>query len=272
MSEAILGSAQRMWAIGLNTFREAVRNKVLYILVMFAVVLMGFSLVLGSLSLHEEVRLIRDLGLAGISLSGVIIALFLGVNLLSKELDKKTVYAILPKPVHRWEFLLGKFLGLALTMSALVALMSALLALFLAIQGGRHGAVMLRAEILILEELLLVTAVAMFFSSFSSPYLSAMFTAALWVIGRNTGELEALAAKKLAGTFTGRAASLVVELVPDFRMFYISGASLGDPGIVSVHDAFVGWGYVGQATLYALAYGGLCLVASVLLFRRRDLT
>ncbi|MCA9699612.1 MAG: ABC transporter permease, partial [Myxococcales bacterium] len=162
----------RIWAIALNTFREAVRNKVLAILVLFAVALMAFSLVLGQLSLHEEVRIIKDLGLAGISLFGVVIALFLGVNLLSKELDRKTVYAIIPKPLHRWEFLLGKYLGLVVTMTALVVLMSLVLAAFLAVQGGGHGVTMVRAEVLIWLELLLLMAVAMLFSSFSSPWLS----------------------------------------------------------------------------------------------------
>jgi ABC-type transport system involved in multi-copper enzyme maturation permease subunit len=268
---SVAWTAERIGTIALATFREAVRNKVLYVLVLFAVALMGFSLVLGSLSLHEEVRVIRDMGLSGISLSGVAIALFLGVNLLSKELDRKTVYAILPKPIHRFEFLLGKYLGLAATIVTLVAVMVALLAGFLLIQGGSHGAVMLRAEILIVEELLLVVAVAILFSSFSSPYLSAMFTFALWVIGRNTAELEGLATGKLAGTPLGLLLGVVAELVPDFRMFFVSGASLGDGTTVSVHDAFVDWAYVADATLYGACYGGVCLALAMVLFSRRDL-
>ena len=130
-------SGQRIWAITLNTFREAVRNRVMAVLFFFAVALMAFSLVLGELSLNEEERIIKDLGLAGISVFSVLIALFLGVNLLSKELDKKTVYAIIPKPLYRWEFLVGKYLGIALTMTVLVALMSAVLALFVVYRDGR---------------------------------------------------------------------------------------------------------------------------------------
>jgi ABC-type transport system involved in multi-copper enzyme maturation permease subunit len=263
---------QRVWAIALNTFREAVRNKVLAILVLFAVGLMAFSLVLGQLSLHEEVRIIKDLGLAGISLFGVVIALFLGVNLLSKELDRKTVYAIIPKPLHRHEFLLGKYLGLAVTMIALVALMSLVLAGFLAVQGGSHGLVMVRAELLITLELLLLLAVAMLFSSFSSPWLSAMFAASLWVIGRNTAELEAFAGSPaLDGTPGATVLELLLALLPDFRMFYVSGANFDD-AVVSVHEGFVSWAYVGSAAVYAGAYAGLCLLLAVLLFRRRDFT
>ena len=268
----MLASFERMWAIGLNTFREAVRNKVLAILVMFAVALMAFSLVLGQLSLHEEVRIIKDLGLAGISIFGVIIALFLGVNLLSKELDRKTVYAIVPKPLHRHEFLLGKYVGLVVTITCLVVLMSAVLAVFLLTQGGRHGVTMIRAEILILLELLLLMAVAMLFSSFSSPWLSAMFAGALWVIGRNTAELEAFAAgPKLEASPASAILGALLEVLPDFRIFFVSGANFDD-AVVSVHESFVSWGYVGNAAAYAAAYAGLCLVVAVLLFQRRDFT
>lgn len=268
----MIGSLQRIWAIALNTFREAVRNRVLAVLVLFAVALMAFSVVLGELSLHEEVRIIKDLGLAGISLISIVIALFLGVNLLSKELERKTVYAIIPKPIFRWEFLMGKYVGLAITMLALVGVMSVMLWLFVVVQGGHHGVVMVRAEFLIAFELLLIVAVALLFSSFSSPYLSAMLTAALWVIGRNTPELEAFAAKKLDGTMTGSVLDGVVRIVPDFHKFYISGANLGGEGVVSVHESFVSWGYVGEAGLYALAYAGVCLLIAMLLFERRDFT
>jgi ABC-type transport system involved in multi-copper enzyme maturation permease subunit len=242
---------------------------VLAVLVLFAIGLMAFSLVLGQLSLHEEVRIMKDLGLAGMSIFGTIIALFLGVNLLSKELDKKTVYAIIPKPLHRWEFLLGKYIGLAVTMAALVTLMAVVLAIFLAFQDGHHGVLMLRAEILILFELWLLMAVAMLFSSFSSPYLSAMLTGALWIIGRNTGELEAFAGNKLEGKAAGTVVEVVLAVVPDFRMFYVSGANFGE-GVTSVHGSFVHWGYVAEAGLYGAAYGIVCLLVAVLLFSKRD--
>jgi ABC-type transport system involved in multi-copper enzyme maturation permease subunit len=238
---------------------------------MFAVALMAFSLVLGQLSLHEEVRIIKDLGLAATSIFGVVIALFLGVNLLSKELDRKTVYAIIPKPLHRWEFLLGKYFGLALTIAALVGLMSVILAGFLTAQGGSHGVIMVRAELLILFELLLLIAVALLFASFSSPWLSAMFAAGLWVVGRNTAELEAFSAAKLEGSLAGDVMTLVLELVPDFRMFYVSGANY-EGAQISVHESFVSWGYVASAGAYAAAYAATCLLIAVLLFSRRDFT
>jgi len=263
----------RLWAIALNTFREATRNRVLYVLVLFAVGLMGFSIVLGELSLHEEVRVIKDIGLAGISLVGLVIALFLGVNLLSKELDRKTVYFVIPKPLHRHEFLLGKFLGLAVTLVVLVVLMAAILAVVVEIEGGRHDLALVRAEVLVLFELLLVTAVALLFSSFSSPYLSAMFTASLWIIGRNSAELRAFAgSKKLADTPLGTVLDGAAAVLPDFHLFYVSGASLGGATPVSIHESFVSWGYVVEAGVYGAAYGGICLLLAMVLLARRDFT
>jgi len=269
---SLLLRLDRIWAVGLNTFREAARNRVLYVLVMFVLVLMAFSLVLGQLSLNEEVRVIKDLGLAGISFFGVAIALFLGVNLLSKELERKTVYFVVPKPLLRWEFLIGKFVGLGVTLLLLVVAMSLALWGFVTVQDGHHGVALVRAEVLVLFELWLLTAVAMLFSSFSSPYLSAMFTAALWVIGRNRPDLVAFATgKKLGGTPSGELLEFMSNVLPDFHAFYISGADLGGQ-TVSVHESFVSWSYVGSVGLYGFAYGAACLLGAVLLFARRDLT
>lgn len=262
----------RIWAIALNTMREALRNRVLMVLVLFAIALMAFSLVLGELSLNENVRVIKDLGLAGTSVMGTLIALFLGVNLLHKELERKTVYFVVPKPLHRYEFLLGKFVGIAATLTLLVTLMSVILAVFVVTQGGRHGITMIRAEILVCLELLLLSAVALFFSSFSSPYLSAMFTASLWIIGRNTLELRTFA-EKYEGTPLATLLRGVTHVVPDFQLFYVSGASL-EPGqsVVSVHETFVSWGYVEGAAMYGVAYAGVCLFAATMIFARRDFT
>lgn len=264
-------SLARIWAVALNTFREAMRNRVLAVLVLFAVGLMAFSLVLGELSLHEEVRVIKDIGLAGISFVGILISLFLGVNLLSKELDRKTVFFVIPKPLHRWEFLLGKFTGMAVTLGLLTGLMAVVLAGFVVSNGGTHGIAMLRAEILILLELLLLTTVAMLFSAFSSPYLSAMFTGSLWIIGRNTPELSAFAGGKLKDTPLGAVLEGIAAAVPDFHLFYISGGNL-EGNVVSIHEGFVSWSYVAQAAGYATLYGAACLLLATALFARRDFT
>ena len=150
--------------------------------------------------------------------------------------------------------------------------MSATLSIFVTWQGGHHGIALVRAECLMVCEVVLLTAVAMLFSSFSSPYLSAMFTGALWVVGRNRPELVAFATgKKLGGTPTGTLLEVVSDVRPDFHAFYVSGADLGG-ATVSIHETFVSWGYVAQAGAYAALYATACLFGAVLLFARRDLT
>ncbi len=269
---AVQGSAVRIAAIAVNTLREALRNRLLAVFVLFALGLMAFSLVLGEMSLGEEVRVLKDLGLAGISLVGVAVSLFLGVNLLSKELDKKTVFFIIPKPMFRVEFLLGKFVGLVATVLLLTTLMSLVLWGFVLVQGGAHGPAMVRAEVLIGMELCVLIAVALLFSSFSSPYLSAMLTAGLWMIGRNTGELRTFASSaKLSGTWLGTILTWVANMVPDFQLFYVSGHEVGGRGIATVHEGFVDAGYVWQAGAYGALYVAGCLAVAAVLFQRRDL-
>lgn len=261
----------RIFAIALNTFREAIRNRVMGVLLLFALGLIAFSTVLGALSLSEDVRIVKDIGLAGVDGFCTIIALFLGVNLLGKELDKKTVYSMLSKPIRRSEFLLGKYLGLLATMAVLLVVMSLVLALVLYFKGGTHDLLLLRAECLIFFEVALLVAISMLFSSFSTPYLSAMFSGALWVIGRNMAELSAFVDKKLEDESVRETAGVLLNLLPDFHLFYISGASLDDR-LVSIHARFVDGAYVAWSGAYALGYGAVCLLIAAELFRRRDFT
>lgn len=238
---------------------------------LFAVGLIAFSTVLGALSLNEDIRIVKDLGLAGIDGFCTMIALFLGVNLLGKELDKKTVYSMLSKPIRRSEFLIGKYLGLLSTMAVLLVVMSLVLAVVLHFKGGAHDVLLLRAECLVFFEVVLLVAISMLFSSFSTPYLSAMFSGALWVIGRNMAELTAFVDKKIEDESSREIARSLLNVLPDFHLFYISGASL-DGRIASIHAQFVNWSYVSWSAAYALGYGTVCLLIAAELFRRRDFT
>lgn len=261
----------RVFAIALNTYREAIRNRVMGVLLLFALGLIAFSTVLGALSLSEDVRIVKDIGLAGIDGFCAIISLFLGVNLLGKELDRKTVYSMLSKPIRRSEFLLGKFVGLLATMAVLLVVMSCVLAVVLMFKGGSYDALLLRAQVLIFFEVVLLVAISLLFSAFSTPYLSAMFTGALWVIGRNMAELTAFVEKKIPDDNVRALASFVLKLLPDFHVFYVSGANL-DGRLASIHGQFVNWSYVGWSASYAIGYGLLCLLIASELFRRRDFT
>jgi Cu-processing system permease protein len=265
----------RNWAIALNTFREAIRNKVLYALLLFAILLILSALLLGQLSLHEEARVTRDLGLGGIELFGALIAIFVGVNLVYKELDRKTVFALIPKPMHRWELILGKFGGMVLTLFILMAVMGLFLFGALGAQSlmGATDALdglggLLRALVLLFGEVVVVTAVAVMFSSFSTPFLSGMLTFLLWIIGHFTPEARELVAK-LSDDATRVVCGALLRIVPDLHLFFVSGSMIAGRA-VSVHGDYVDWSYVATASLYGGFYAGCALALAMLLFARRD--
>ncbi|MBI5501013.1 MAG: ABC transporter permease subunit [Deltaproteobacteria bacterium] len=257
-----------LWAIARSTFRQAVRDRLLYGILFFAVAMLFFGLVLGELSLHEERRVVVDVGLAGISLFTVIAATIAGVNLLYKELDRKTLFTVLSKPIARWQFLLGKFAGLAVTILLALGLMGLVLVFILSFKDMAIPAAMPYALVLIAVEAVVVTAVAVFFSSFASPFMSGIFTFGLFVIGRNGDVLAELASRKTGG-FAGTVLSLLVDLTPNLYLFYPSGEMFEDR-YVSLHRGFVPLDYLGYSVAYGLAYAACLVILAVLIFRRKD--
>jgi Cu-processing system permease protein len=258
----------RVLSIGVNTFREAVRNRILYVLLLFALALIFSGLALGQLSLHEEGRVTRDVGLGGIALIGVLIANFVGVSMVYKELDKKTVFTLVSKPIHRFELILGKFVGMSLTLLVQIAIMGAVLCAVLLLQGAEVGPSVLRAVTLTFFEVVVVSAIAILFSSFSTPLLSGAFTTGLFLIGRSVPELQELVGKLPEGGLRTLSAA-VLYLVPDLHLFAISG-SMVDGRYASVHGDFVSWAYVGWTGLYGLGYAACVLTLASVLFSRRD--
>lgn len=258
----------RIWAIALNTFREASRKKALYAILVAVVGLNLLAIALGEMSLHEEARVVRDVGLAAMSFCGAAAAIVLGVLLLYAEIQKKTVHTILSKPIERWEFVLGKYAGMALTLTVLVALFALALVKLLTLQGVPLEVATAKAVTLAYLEILVVAAVAVFFSSFSTPILSGVFTTAIWFIGRVTPELS-YAARRAKSEVLRAVAQVALKIIPDLDTFAISGGQL-DGKHVSVHGEFVTWGYVGTAGLYALAWTALLLLCACVFFRRRD--
>ena len=257
----------RIWAIALNTFREAARIRVLYGILVLVVAANLLAVVLGQLSVHEESRVARDIGLAGISLFGSLTAIFLGVFLLYTEIQRRTIHAIVSKPIERWEFVIGKYLGMVLVLSVLVVLFGLAMAGMLVWQGDSVTAAVLKALVLSWLEVLVVAALAIFFSSFSTPFLSGIFALGIWAIGRVTPDIEA-ATKATSGAIR-LVTKAALEIVPDLHLFSVSGSTL-EGSTVSVHGDFVSWGYVGLASLHGLGWiVGLVALAAIL-FQRRD--
>jgi ABC-type transport system involved in multi-copper enzyme maturation permease subunit len=257
-------AAGRVGAIARNAFREAVRDRVLYNLVVFALLLTGGAIFLGELSAAQEAKIIVDMGLSAMLLFGVFIATFVGVGLVSKEIERRTVYAIFAKPVGRGEFLVGKYLGLCLTLAVNVAVMGAGVSLALAYVKGGYDPLVLKiwpAVLLIFFELSVVVAVALLFSSFSTPALSALLTFAVFVIGHFSADMRSFAAAA-GGAPTRLLFGALYYLLPNFSHFsYITDASHGrtpDPTAFAV------------AVLYALVYVAALVAASALVFKRRN--
>jgi ABC-type transport system involved in multi-copper enzyme maturation permease subunit len=257
----------RIWAIALNTFREAARIKVLYGVLVLVVGANLLALVLGQMSYHEEARVARDIGLAGMSIFGSLTAILLGLFLLYNEVQRRTVHAIVSKPIERWEFVVGKWLGMALVLSVLVGLFALAMVLMLTLQGVGVSGALVRATVLAWVEVLTVAAIAIFFSSFSTPFLSGIFALGLWVIGRVTPDIEA--ATRAASPVIKWTSKITLQIIPDLHLFAVSGRTLDDVQ-VSVHGEFVSWGYVGVSSLHGLGWIVGLLAFAAVLFHRRD--
>jgi ABC-type transport system involved in multi-copper enzyme maturation permease subunit len=251
--------------VAINTFREAVRDRVLYNLVLFALLMIGAAVLVGGVSIGIEQLVIVNLGLSSISIFGLVMAIFIGVGLVYKEIEKRTLYSLLAKPIRRWEFLVGKYAGLLLTLAVNTAFMTLGLAAAFFYVGGRIARAdvwILVAIYFILLELALVTALAMFFSCFSSPMLSTLYTLAIYITGVFAADIRGI------GEFTKNPTVLYVTraiyyLVPNFHNFNaIATAAHGDPIPLAL---------IGQNSLYALLYVTLLLIASAAVFSRRNL-
>jgi Cu-processing system permease protein len=304
----------RMLAVAVNTFREAVRDRVLNGMLGLALAMLLFTLALAELSLDQQQRIVLDIGLASISLFSVVMAVFLGSSLLYKEIERKTLYVILPKPIRRHEFLLGKYFGIALTVFVFIAIMGAVqlwvtalqargnvpfllaaavllpllllaamwkardrtavllpwaalaLATMALIANGAEIALspILLALVLVLGEVLMLSAVALLFSAFSTPFLTGLFTAGVWVVGRGADLMISLKGRTLPSELI-QVLRALVHVWPNFNLFV--------PGLhtLTSHEGERSPGlYVTTSMTYAVLYSALLLLAATSIFRRRD--
>ena len=256
---------RRAGIVALNTFREAVRDRVLYSLVFFALLMMAAAILVGQISIGIEDTVIVTLGLSAISMIGLLIAVFIGVALVSKEMDKYTLYALLAKPVRRWEFLLGKFGGLVLTLAVNTAAMA--LGLLVAMLYVKHSlersdAVMLVAVYFILLKLALVVALALLFSCFTTPLLAILFTVGLYIVGLYVQDLRDLPFDMMSPAMSSFTKWLSY-LLPNFENFNVMA--------LAAHGRAVPGSLILQNTLYALLYCTIVLATAAAVFSRRNL-
>ncbi len=252
----------RILTISKNAFREAVRDRILYNLILFVLLITASAAFLGELTAGQEARVIVNLGLSSILIFGAFISIFVGVSLVWKEIEKRTVYSIFSKPIGRGEFIIGKYLGLCLTLLVNVVVMGVGVTLaLLYVGGGRFAVTIWPAILLIFLELTLLTAVAIMFSSFSTPALSALLTFFVFLIGHFSSSLRALA-QEMGSTTARLVFDAVYYLLPNLSHFsFITETSNGmTPPPVMIEGSL----------LYALVYDMIVLTITVVIFSRRN--
>jgi Cu-processing system permease protein len=251
----------RIWAIAVNTLREAIRNRILYALLFFAMVPISMSFLLSHLTVGEYHKIIMDVGLSAIALFGVLIAIFVGIGLVNREIERKTIYTIASKPVPRTSIVIGKYLGLVLVLALLVAAMGGAQLVVVVLNGVPLDAGLPIALVMTLVELLVITAFAVMYSTFTSPTLAAFFSLSTFVIGHLSADIRAFGGESDSRTVHELSAALYWVL-PDLEAFNVRNEV--------VHDVELPLQYLVSTTAYGLLYSAVVLALGALIFHRRD--
>jgi ABC-type transport system involved in multi-copper enzyme maturation permease subunit len=268
---------RRIGLVAWHVFKESVRDRVLYAIGGFALLLVGASIIIGQLTAGQDVKIIKDLGLATIEVAGVLMTIFIGVGLVSREIERRSIYGLLAKPLPRWEFVLGKYCGLVLTILVNVSAMTG--ALFLMLLWAQYTSPeniraswdapaadprLLVAMLLIFAELALLTAIAVFFSTFSSSGLwSVVFTLGIFITGLVSQDLRNFSNIVDASPIVTKSVGAIGWIVPAFSMF-------SDRKDDFVHGIAVPAGYVADSLLYAIVYIVVAIGAATAVFSRRE--
>ena len=247
-------------AIAMLTFREAIRSKILYLFLVFAVALISFSWILKEITVGDELKIVKDLGISSIHFFGVLITIFIGINLIFKEMEKRTIYLVLSKPVRRYQFLLGKFFGLAFTLLLVLCGLVAIFYVILWLKGAASPRLLISFYLIYLEWLL-IAAIAIVFSSFSTPLLSTMLTLACFFAG-HLGESLLMLRQNITSELTSLFLSVLFYVLPNLELFNVRS--------ILVHNLPLANAYIGDATLYWMFYISALLLLSIQIFHRKD--
>ncbi len=247
-------------SIAKNTFKEAIRDKLLYAILFFALAMLFVSLLLGELSFGQAIRITKDLGLTSISIFGIAIAIFTGVSLVHKEIDKRTLYTIISKPIHRYHFILGKYFGMLFTASVQIVILSIIFIGLVFIQQQYVELALFKAIFLYWIEICLITSIALFFSSFTTPFFSGIFTFSIFIIGRLMPDVEMIL-QKTKNPLTWSILKLSTVL-PNLQLLNV--------GERVVHGEPVPTSYLVAPTLYAISYIFIFLITAIFIFSKRE--
>ena len=256
-----MNSLVRIQALASNTFREAVRNKLLYTLLGFGILMIGSGVLLATLSYVEVDEILQDMGMASIRFFSAGIAIFVGIGLIHNEVERRTIFTILSKPVARTEFLVGKWAGLTFTVWLQLGLMALAFAIVSWLAGAPLGSAHVVAIALIGLELMMLVAIATLFSAFTTPMLAALFTIGLWMIGHLSRDLRALGEQSDLESVSTMA-NFVFMVMPDFEIF--------NKTLEAVHGLAISASEIQLAIVYALGYTVSTLLLAAMIFSRRD--
>ncbi|HMQ10927.1 MAG TPA: ABC transporter permease subunit [Oligoflexia bacterium] len=266
---------ERILAITTNTFREAVRQKVLYALVLFSGFIILLSLFLGQLTLGADVKIIKDMGLASMMFIGVMISVFIGVGLIFKEVQRKTIYTLLSKPVQRFEFILGKFFGLSATIALELLCMAVLLFTVLSFYKEPLDINLIKPIILIFCELSIIVAIALLFSSYSSSFMSIIFTLGVLFFGHATDDFVMIVRNQIYALATENGQTTLspwinfsVNLLDVLESFSLDIFAINAK---IVHGVMIPWSYIVHAVFYAICIIAIIQSLTIWVFNKKDL-
>lgn len=248
-------------AVATNTFREAVRDKVLHSILFFAALLLLVSLGMREITIGDQGKVVRGVALGGISLMGGIIAIFLGVGLVWKEIEKKTIFTLASKPVPRWRLLFGKYMGLWLTLAAEVGILTVLYTGIVGSQQGLPSGGIYVAIGLLMLELTLLCAWATLFSTFAAPTTASAYSLCVYLIGHFTDDLRLFGQRSDDPAFQALCETLY-RVLPNLEVFNVWAEA--------VHGVAIPWSEVGWATTYGLGYTAIVLAIAMVVFEKRD--
>lgn len=250
----------KIYAIAVNTFREAIRDRILYLLLVFALLMILSSRIISLLTIGSEEKIIKDLGLSAINLFSVLIAIFVGVGLVFKEIEKKTIYTVVSKPIERYQFIIGKYFGLVVTISINMVIMTAVFYILLALQGYFDPYLGV-AIFLTFFEILVVTALALLFSSFSTPILSSIFTMSFYVVGHLSWSFLLLK-NYIEGEWGKTLCSILYFVVPNLDYFNVRGDV--------VHSVPIEGLYILSSAIYGIGWSMVLLVLASIIFQKKN--
>jgi ABC-type transport system involved in multi-copper enzyme maturation permease subunit len=252
-----------------NTISEALRRKVLNAFLLGGVAVLALTFMFGQFTARQELTLIRGMGLGIITLAGIFITVILSINLIPTEIERRTIYTILAKPVNRWEFLIGKWLGAIATIGVNIVLMGVVLIIAVALkqigaENPSNPLELLKGILMIFLQMVLLCSVAVFFSVFLTPLVNFFLTLSLFIIGNMSSFTQDLAKTGsnilVKGFFT-----VVHYLVPNFGNFQFTNP-LVNPAVEVKSELL----FLTQNCIYGLVYSAVLLILAVLIFDRRE--